>query len=536
MKREKIMLAKDWKFYLGDQVAAYYKGFDDSAWKTVCVPHDWAVEQPFSKENSSGTGYLPGGVGWYRTHFVLPEKTNGKKVVLNFGGVYNNSQVWCNSNNLGKRPNGYSSFAYDITEFVQPGDNVISVCVRHEHTADSRWYTGSGIYRPTYLEIMDACCFTRHGVFISTKNADKKSALLQVEWSTNASSVCAEFNLLDEHGNVVFCGLEQEGKTAIVTVPSPGLWSPDSPKLYTLRARLLCDTKCCDEIEIPFGIRTFQFDAENGFFLNNIPMKLKGVCLHHDAGVLGAAVPQNVWRRRLQKLKEMGCNAIRTSHNPPDVALLDLCDSMGFLVMDEAFDEWEGCKNKWWQGHNVYPPKRFGYAADFPVWHEADLQEMVCRDRNHPSIILWSIGNEIDYPNDPYCSPLFQTTTGNNDKNKPAAERQYDPNKPDAKRLGSIARELYAIVKQYDTTRPVTAAIAFPEISNQVGYTDALDVVGYNYKEHLYEQDCATYKNRVIYGSENGHTVQAWAAVKEHQNICGQFLWAGLCAWLRLDY
>ena len=219
------------------------------------------------------------------------------------------------------------------------------------------------------------------------------------------------------------------------------------------------DGAALDRETIPVGIRAFRFDPEQGFFLNGAPMKIKGVCIHHDAGCLGAAVPEKVWIRRLEALKAMGCNAIRMSHNPHAPGLLDLCDRMGFLVMDEAFDEWEGPKNKWSTGHNVYPPKHDGYYTEFPEWGERDLKDMVRRDRNHPSVILWSIGNEIDYPNDPYCHPSFAAMTGNNDANKPAAERQYDPNKPNAERLAVLARRLAAWVKEVDATRPVTAAV-----------------------------------------------------------------------------
>jgi hypothetical protein len=227
-------------------------------------------------------------------------------------------------------------------------------------------------------------------------------------------------------------------------------------------------------------------------------------------------------------LKEMGCNAIRMSHNPHMPELYDLCDSMGFLAMDEAFDEWEGVKNKWAYGHNVYPPAHYGYYEDFPEWHERDLTNMVLRGRNHPSIILWSIGNEIDYPNDPYGHPLFQNVTGNNDANKPATERIYDANKPNAERLVPIAKRLVSIVKRYDITRPVTAALALPELSNITGLADCLDVVGYNYKEHLYEEDHKRWPNRVLLGSENGKELNQWLAVKNNDFISGQFLWTGI--------
>ena len=262
--------------------------------------------------------------------------------------------------------------------------------------------------------------------------------------------------------------------------------------------------------------------------MNGRNMKLKGVCVHHDAGCLGAAVPKTVWRNRLEKLKAMGCNAVRTAHNPPDPDLLDLCDEMGFLVMDEAFDEWEGIKNKWWQGHNVYPPKHYGYGADFPQWHVQDLSSMVLRDRNHPCVILWSIGNEIDYPNDPYVTPLFHEVMGNNDANKPLAERIYDPKKPDAGRLATVARELTEIVHGLDDSRPVTSALSFPELSNRTGFADVLDLSGYNYREKFYDGDHAKWPERVILGSENSHDPAAWRAVEDRDYIAGQFLWTGI--------
>ncbi|WP_082592782.1 glycoside hydrolase family 2 TIM barrel-domain containing protein [Paenibacillus sp. Soil766] len=313
-----------------------------------------------------------------------------------------------------------------------------------------------------------------------------------------------------------------------IKVTSPHLWSPSSPDLYVLCTEIRKNGEVIDHVNTPIGIRWFEFDADKGFFLNGVNMKIKGVCVHHDAGALGAAVPVAVWERRLQALQEMGCNAIRMSHNPPAPHLLDLCDRMGFLVIDEAFDEWEGVKHKWSTGHNVYPPKHFGYYEEFPQWGELDIKEMVLRDRNHPSIILWSIGNEVDYPNDPYCHPYFQTMTGNNDANKPAAEREYDPNKPQSDRLTTIATNLVRYVKECDMTRPVTAALAFPELANLIGYVDTLDVVGYNYKEHLYEEARQQYPNRVTIGSENSASLEAWLAVKDNDAICAQFIWTGI--------
>jgi hypothetical protein len=257
-------------------------------------------------------------------------------------------------------------------------------------------------------------------------------------------------------------------------------------------------------------------------------MKFKGVCVHHDGGCLGAAMKKEVWRRRLELLKKSGCNAIRCSHNPHMPELYDLCDELGFMMMDEAFDEWENPKNKWSTGHNVYPPRHQGYYEDFPAWHEADLRTMVKRDRNHPSVIFYSIGNEIDYPNDPYCHPMFSEMTGNNDNNKPAAERQYDANKPNMERLSVLARELVAIVKDEDSSRPVTVAAAFPELSTRIGFIDEIDVVGYNYKEHLYAEDHKRFPEKTFLGSENGHSPEAWKIVEDNSYVCGQFIWTGI--------
>jgi len=544
------LLKKGWKFHLGDEDYAWYKGHDDRGWQDVTLPHDWSVGQPFDRRYSSGTGYLCGGVGWYRLRFCLPESVRGKTVRVTFGGVYKNARVWCNTNYLGMRPFGYAEFTHDITSFVQPGENVLAVRAEHVDLADSRWFTGNGIYRDVTLTVLDPVHFSEHGVFVSTVSADSTSAELSVDWRLSKPSDVT-FELFDSSGNpaaragasfdeilyniyiksgnaVARAEASGESGTVKLLVSEPALWSPESPALYTLVCRAVDGGAVRDELAVPCGIRTIAFDADTGFWLNGVSTKLKGVCVHHDAGALGAAVPKAVWRRRLEKLKSAGCNAIRTAHNPPDTPLLDLCDELGFLVMDEAFDEWEGAKNKWWQGHNVYPPKRFGYADAFPDWHERDLSGMVLRDRNHPSIILWSIGNEIDYPNDPYCHPLFESMTGNNDADKPAQERQYDPGKPNAERLAEIARELTAIVKKHDTTRPVTAALAFPELSNLVGYPQALDVAGYNYKENLYLEDRAKYPGRVIYGCENGHGEAEWLSVRDNPDNCGQFLWTGI--------
>lgn len=517
MERQTIYLYTNWKFREGGDSLGFYKGLDDSSWRTVSVPHDASVEYPFDKNNSSGTGYLPGGTFFYRRRFSLPEKRG--RVYITFEGVYNNSKVWINSNYLGKRPYGYSTFTYDITEFAA-NDNVVSVMVDRAETADSRWFTGTGITRRVFLTLCDEISVVPDSLFVTTPSVSEDEATVHVSLETTHPAE-VRHTILD--GDKVMAN----GANDLV-IKSPSLWSPESPHLYSLKTEIISEGKVCDVLYTPFGVRYFSFDPDKGFSLNGIPTKLKGVCVHHDAGALGAAVPKEVWRDRLIKLKDCGANALRTSHNPPDPTLLELCDELGFLTMDEAFDEWEGSKNKWWQGHNVYPPKRFGYFEDFPEWGEKDIKAMVLRDRNHPSVIMWSIGNEVDYPNDPYCHPSFSDMTGNNDANKPESERMYDPNKPNAERLAVIAKKLVAWVKECDTTRPVTAALAFPELSTETGYFQSLDICGYNYKEHLYEKDHARFPQSVIYGSENSHSYSAWKAVRDNDYIAGQFLWTGI--------
>lgn len=537
-------MSSNWKFHLGELEDAWFKGYDDSSWRTVIIPHDWSVEHPFSEDYSSGTGYLKGGIGWYRLSFTLPEEYQGKKIRIVFDGIYKNSQVWCNSYYLGKRPSGYTTFSYDLTPFLGFGkeENQISVKVTHTDLADSRWFTGSGITRNVSLVVEEEVHPVEYGIFFTVKSADSKKAELKIRHSVvndTDKRVCVKvMTLLKDRDNQCVMSAEnwlelesREQRTIFMEgeVLAPACWSPNHPDLYQM------ETYYTLENGMPYlvhkesvGIRTFHFDPERGFFLNGVETKIKGVCVHHDGGCLGGAMRKEVWERRLEILKECGCNAIRCSHNPHMPELYELCDQMGFLIMDEAFDEWENAKNKWSTGHNVYPPKHQGYFEDFPQWHEADLKSMVKRDRNHPSVILWSIGNEIDYPNDPYCHPSFKTMTGNNDASKPEAERQYDPNRPSAERLPILASRLASMVREEDTTRPVTLAAAFPELSSYLGFFDSLDVVGYNYKEHLYEADHKRFPGKPLLGSENGHSFEAWCCVRDNPYISGQFLWTGI--------
>ena len=546
MDRTYIALNENWKFHYGEEPQAWYKGYDDSAWTSVELPHDWSVHMPFEKTNSSGTGYLSGGIGWYRVRFSLPEAYKGKRVRVVFDGIYKNSRIWCNSYHIGKRPYGYTQISYDITDFVRFGaiDNEITVRVCHTDLADSRWFTGSGIYRKAYLVVEEPIHAVWNGVAFHVSRADEQSTAVHADAELAneldervIGTLTASLKLCGSEGEpVVFARVPaameaHEKKTFYLNgmLAQPKLWSCEKPDLYELCVSFETEEGSAIVLDKErVGIRTFVFDPDYGFFLNGKETKFKGVCVHHDGGCLGAAMYREVWLRRLLKLKEAGCNAIRCSHNPHMPELYDLCDELGLLMMDEAFDEWENPKNKWSTGHNVYPPKHEGYAEDFPEWHERDLKDMVRRDRNHPSIVMWSIGNEIDYPNDPYCHPLFETMTGNNDANKPEKERQYDPDKPNAERLSVIAKELAAIVRTEDTIRPVTLAAAFPELSSHIGFFDALDVVGYNYKEHLYEESHKRFPDKPFLGSENGGGYEQWCAVRDNAYISGQFLWTGI--------
>lgn len=541
------VLTENWKFHYGECESAWYKGYDDSSWEEVTVPHDYSVSAPFSIEYSSGTGYLRGGVAWYRLSLNIPKEYEGKRLTLVFDGIYKNSMVWVNSYYMGKRPSGYSEISMDISERATFGDDPTVICVKviHNDIADSRWFTGSGITRKVSLIVSEKIAPVLHGLSFNTaiigKSGEKPVAEVIVSQKINVSAShegkirvkCVIYNdkdlavltmekeverIEDGIGFVSFWG----------TVEYPKLWSVEEPYLYTLDTYVITENSEYLADSQKVGIRTFSFDPDKGFALNGHGMKLKGVCVHHDGGCLGAAMKKEVWRRRLELLKKSGCNAIRCSHNPHMPELYELCDELGFLVIDEAFDEWENPKNKWHQGHNVYPPKHQGYYEDFPMWHEEDLRTMIRRDKNHPSVILYSIGNEIDYPNDPYCHPMFEKMTGNNDNNKPAKEMEYDSNKPNMERLAVIAKELADIARDEDPTKPVTAAAAFPELSSKLGFLDVMDVVGYNYKEHLYSEDHKRFPGKPFLGSENGHSIEAWNAVKDNDYICGQFLWTGI--------
>ena len=534
-KSEKIN--DGWLFHPGDPSGAQAVDFDASKWRTLDLPHDWSVEGTLSPHLASCTGYLPGGFGWYRKTINIPQGTPGDKVYLYFEGVYNRSEVFVNGHTVGARPNGYIAFMYDATPYIEAGKPaVIAVRADHSRSADSRWYTGSGIYRNVWLITAGPVHIAQWGVFYHTRAVDKGKAVLTVDTGIeNDADIKADLTvvqqLLDADGKEVAKASKKlsvpaksNGKTSMeLNVSKPLLWSVKTPNLYRLKTTIVQNGKTIDETVTTAGIRTFMFDPDKGFALNGEWMKMKGVCLHHDAGVLGSAVPREVWKRRLLNLKEIGCNAVRMSHNPQAPDMYELCDELGLLVMDEAFDEWEFPKRKWLQGWNVGTPGFEGSYDFFEEWSSRDMADIVRRSRNHASIFAWSIGNEVDYPNDPYSHPVLDGTS----INQPMFGG-YKPNQPNAERLGNVAKRLAAVVRENDPSRPVTAGLAGVVMSNATEYPGALDIAGYNYTENRYDIDHKTYPKRIIYGSENGHGMDAWKAVRDKEFIFGQFLWTGI--------
>ena len=518
----------NWLFSKSDLASAMMPECNDSNWRKLNVPHDWSIEGPFSTEYGSGNGFVPGGVGWYRKHFQLDPAQKNKLVAIEFDGVYDHSEVWINGQFVGARPFGFIGFEYDMTPYVNwNSDNVVAVRVDHSRYADSRFYTGSGIYRNVRLVITEPLHIAHWGTSVTTPEITIDSALIRIETTIenhlpNGETFSLRSDIVAPDGTIVgtataihsAVGNSVQSLVQTIRISRPQAWSLQSPQLYTLRSHIISRDTIVDRIETPFGVRTATFDANMGFFLNGVSTKLKGVCIHHDAGPVGAAVPDDILERRLRLLKEIGVNAIRTSHNPPDPALLNLCDRIGLLVMDEAFDEFTPSKNKWVAGWNAGVPDHFGYGEIFAQWSVTDITDMVRRDRNHPSIILWSIGNEIDYANDPFSDPVL----GQN----------YRPENPPARNLLKCAAPLVAAVKSLDRTRPVTGALAAVAMSDAVGLPELLDVVGYNYQEARYADDHGTFPKRVILGSENGHHYAAWRAVEMNNYIAGQFLWTGV--------
>src|SRR5574344_1966024 len=511
----------NWLFELDkDSADAKSVTFNDKDWRKLDLPHDWSIEHQLSPSLASCTGYLPGGIGWYRKHFTV--KDNAARHYIYFEGVYNRSEVYLNGKLLGKRPHGFVSFMYDMTPYLNKGENVLAVRVDHSRYADSRWYTGSGIYRDVWIVSAPQTHFAQWGVAWNAISINDKRAVLNVEAEVEKHDQANGKVVATSKAYVADLKKGNSKSNLKLNVKNPKIWDLKTPYLYRLTTKLLENGKVIDQSESTVGLRTLKFDANKGFALNGKWMKVKGVCLHHDAGVLGAVVPKEVWKRRLTNLKEIGVNAIRMSHNPQAPVVYDLCDELGLLVMDEASDEWEFPKRKWVKGWNVGTPSFDGSYDFFEEWIERDVTDMVRRDRNHTSVFLWSIGNEVDYPNDPYSHPVLNGST----ISQPMFGG-YDPKAPDAMRIGKIAKRLAACVKAVDKSRAVTGALAGVVMSNATEYPQAVDVVGYNYTEDRYDQDHAPYPKRVIYGSGNRSDIDAWYAVKKKDFSAGQFIWTG---------
>ncbi|MFB9843419.1 beta-galactosidase GalB [Mucilaginibacter ginsenosidivorans] len=462
--RSKADFDMGWRFNLGDVKGGEEPGLNDAKWRALNLPHDWSIEGKFDK-NSPATvegGALTGGLGWYRKTFTVPASSKDKMVYIDFDGVYWNSTVWINGHKLGFRPNGYISFRYDMTPYLKfGGKNVIAVKVDNSVQPNSRWYSGSGIYRHVWLETTDKLAIDHWGTYVTTPEVTDHSATIDLNIvvknnmaGDDSKSLPMELQstLYDAKGNSIGSAVSKNltinyaGAATLfdqkISIINPSLWSVDNPYLYRIVTKVITGGKVTDEYTTPLGIRYFNFDADKGFSLNGKPMKILGVCDHHDLGSLGAALNNRALQRQLEMLKAMGCNGIRTSHNPPAPELLDLADKMGFIVMDEAFDCWEVGKVK------------YDYHLFFKEWHKRDLEDQVLRDRNHPSVMIWSIGNEIPQQGDP--------------------------------RSLTLAPELAGIVHSLDKTRPITTANDRPDTSNKIIQSGALDLIGYNYHEFNY--------------------------------------------------
>lgn len=479
--RQHLNWDADWHFHLGDLPGAEAPAYVATGWEAVHLPHDWAILGPIDEDNPGGgkMGYYPGGIGWYRKSFTLPEGQPGQRVFVQFDGVYMNSEVWINGHLLGKRPNGYVSFQYELTPHLRAGENVMAVRVDNAVQPSSRWYSGCGIYRHVWLTLTSASHLVYNGLFVSTPEVSAERALVRVEAEVAAGPQAKTLQLRQEvlrDGRVLAASATErvatEGPTRQeLTLPEPRLWSPDTPELYTLRTTLLEGEQVVDVVETPFGVRTLRFTTDRGFFCNDVNLKLKGVCLHHDAGgVVGAAVPLEVLERRLRLLKDMGCNALRTAHNPHAPEFYELCDRLGFFVMAEILDEWRMAKPS--QEAN-------GYNRYFAEWAERDVEDSIRRDRNHPSVVMWSLGNEV-------------------------RERGTAQAVADAKVLVDLSHRL-------DPTRPTTCAINFITEANASGYADAFDITGYNDgggSIFEYRYDRITYPDRLFIGTEHPHSPQ----------------------------
>ena len=536
-QRQRFSMDPGWRFTLGDPAGAERPGFADQGWRRLDLPHDWSIEGTPRRDAPAGGrgGYYPTGVGWYRKAFRLPPGPKGREAWLELDGVYMSSDVYINGFHLGRRPYGYVSFSYDLTRHLVPGINVVAVRVDNSAQPNSRWYSGSGIYRHVWLTLVDPLHVAHWGTYVTTPRADSAGAEVVVRTRVENDNPAPRRGILrsvvldgagreaarDESPFTLAAGEKVELERRI-RVASPRLWSVEAPSLYTLRSEVLEGGRAADTVATTFGIRAIAWDKDRGFLLNGRRLKVRGVNLHHEAGGLGAAVPERVWQRRLEALKAMGANAIRTSHNPPAPEFLDLADRLGFLVMAEAFDEWT--QGKVPEGYHKY----------FAEWSERDVTDFVHRDRNHPSIVLWSAGNEIG-----------------------------EQSMPDG---AQVLRRLIDIFHREDPTRPVTTGndnIVADGHPATFAFLDALDIVGYNYvdrwherRELFAEQDRHDHPEWKMIGTESGSIFESrderyslgdhagvpranytsgmiqaerlWKWVELHDYFAGNFMWTGV--------
>ena len=509
LKAQKITQGKqlfdsNWKFCLGDPPAVSTVDFDDKNWRNLDLPHDWSIEGTPDKDNPMGTdgGYFPSGIGWYRKSITVPASWKAKQVSIYFEGVYMNSEVFINGKSLGVHPYGYTSFSYDLTPYLKlQAKNIISVRVDNSKQRNSRWYSGSGIYRHVWLVVASPMHVAQWGVTITTPEVSSEKATVKIKTlikneSNSLQSVVLKTHLLNATGNKsgsseqkldVPANSEKEIEQTL-RVDKPLLWTPETPHLYRAQVQILKAEKIIDNIQTTFGIRSLKYTTENGFQLNGKTIKLNGGCVHHDNGCLGAAAYNRAEERRVQLLKSAGFNAIRTSHNPPSEAFLEACDRLGMMVIDESFDCWREKK------------KDYDYAMYFDAWWQRDLEAMVRRDRNHPSIIMWSVGNEV-------------------------IERK----KPEAV---ATTKMLVDCVHKNDPTRPVTSAMTAWDKDWDIfdPLMAAHDVCGYNYQLHRATSDHERVPSRVIVQTESypRDAFSNWKMVQNNNYILGDFVWTAL--------
>ena len=496
--RERKCFDADWRFVLADSAHMADVDYNDSHWRKLSLPHDWAIEGDFYAGNPSGAGggALPGGVGWYRKTFSIPltpSQDGGTSCFIEFDGVYMNSTVYVNGQKVGFRPYGYSSFEYDITEYLKKGENIIAVRVDNSDQPNSRWYSGCGIYRHVWLTQTEHTHVAHWGTYVTSslsKNNKTATFNVMVEVANKTKDTQITNILLDAGGNEI---AKSNGST--LQVKNPHLWTLDNPYIYKVRTEIRVGDKIVDVYETNTGVRSFRFDPKAGFSLNSVPVKINGVCEHHDFGCLGAALNEDALHRKLVKLKEMGVNAIRSSHNPPAPELLNMCDTMGLIVMDESFDMWRRKKTQ------------NDYARFFDEWHERDLSDLVKRDRNHPCILMWSIGNEVLEQWSSADADELTLEQANlilnagHDASTLAHGEEMTPN-------ALLTQHLANIIKKYDKTRPITAGCNEPDPKNHLFKSGAIDIIGFNYHHQWIKDVPKNFPNKPFIMSESVSALQ----------------------------